>query len=667
MRNFTKPILILLFTHFLFSLNAQIVSLSSGDWNDASTWVGGTIPQAGNDVTINHAVTVTLNGVNKAVCNDLNISSMGSLNCTGNGNLTIGNNPNGGNNSLAVDGSLMMGGSCQILLRGSIAFGVNASWTMNAGYLEIDGNNGVELNSVADGTALLTLQPTTTKTIIGGTIRFNDPHAVTGNLLIQGTANFLATTIEVGKSLGTATDTDTPFAFDNNITFGDVNVNYVKASSNALSFGMGNSVAGNFSMTNGKLFSSTASKFEGNINCNFPAVIEGDVVCMGAPTLIAGNGDFTTATIQSSIPLASGSIMLDNNLRVGNLMLNNSIELSGATLWVDGYISGSGIITVNGGGALKRNISAGSGFTVFPLGTSSSNYSPVTISNTTATSDWTVSLSPTPRTPPTNTGMVKMEWDITPSVPNTQADINVQWDAADEGVGFNRLASALYHWNSASSSWDRITPNGTPTTTGGNVYSITKTGWSYYSPFAVFSSVSLPVELVSFTGKTQQGKALLTWATASEKNNQGFDIEKSFDGKNFDKIAFVKGNGISTITQNYNFTDHNFNQNAYYRLKQVDMDGTFDYSKTIALNTEGSKNKSVIKSYPNPVSDALTVETSVSETSQLEIIDAIGRVVFKQNVESGNYQIPTSSLVKGIYILRVSNKNDISIQKIIKN
>jgi Secretion system C-terminal sorting domain len=659
MRNFTKPILILLFTHILFSINAQIVSQADGDWSDPATWVGGNVPLAANDVTISHAVSI--NGV--AVCKDLLINSSGSLNCLSSTVLTIGTNALGGKNSLAVDGIFTMGGDSKVFLLGSANFSANATWTMNAGTFEIDGNNGVEANSVEDGTPLISLAPTSTKNILGGTIRFLDPHYFVGvdNYLIKGNANIVAT-VEIGNGSNTATDT--PFAFGDDITFTDVAVNYVSSSSNSVSFGMENHVSGNFSMTNGKLFANTALKFEGNINCNSPAVIEGDVVCMGSPTMITGNGDFTTATLQSSIPSASGSILLDNNLRVGQLMLNNSIELNGAILWVDGDITGPGVITANGGGTLKRTILTGASPAVFPIGISLLNYSPVTISNTTADSYWSVMLSPTFNSPPSNTKKVQMQWDISPSAPSTQADITLQWDEAYEEVGFNRSVSALHHWNGAS--WDKITADGT-LTTAGTTHSITRTGWSNFSPFAVFSQASLPVELVSFTGKTQQGKALLTWATASEKNNAGFDIEKSFDGKNFDKIAFVKGNGISTITQNYNFTDYNFTQNAYYRLKQVDMDGTFDYSKTIALNTEGSKNKSVIKSYPNPVSDVLTVETSVAETSQLEIIDAVGRVVFKQNVESGNYQISTASLVKGMYIVRLSNKNDISIQKIIKN
>jgi Secretion system C-terminal sorting domain len=660
MRNFTKPILILLFTHLIFSIKAQIVSQASGDWNDPATWVDGTIPLASNDVTINHAVVVTQNGLNSAVCKDLNISSIGSLSCSVVGNLTIGSNPNGGNSSLMVDGSLSMSGDCNVFLRGSVDFGANASWMMTGGIFEIDGNNGGVANSVADGTPLMSLKSTMSKNIVGGTIRFNDPHAVTGNFMIDGAADFIAT-IEIGTGLDT--DTNTPFVFGDNINFTDVNINYIKKSDNMTSFGMGNIVKGNFAMTQGGLLSSSASKFEGNIDCSGGVVI-GDVVCSGLPTSVSGGANFTGATLQSSTPLTSGSILLGNNIRVGSLMLYNSIELDGSTLTVVGDISGPGIIIANNGGELKRTIAAGAGTTVFPIGLSATEYAPITISNTTALSNWTVSLSTKPNTPPSITKKVQMQWDITPSVPGTQADINVQWDEANEEAGFNRASSALHHWNGTT--WDCITPFASPSTAG-TTHTITKTSWSSFSPFAVFSQASLPVELMSFTGNAQQGKALLSWRTASEKNNEGFVVEKSFDGIRFDKIGFVKGNDNSTVTLDYNFLDYNFTQNAYYRLKQMDNDSYFNYSNVISLNTGGGKTKGSMKTYPNPVNDVLMVEAVVYETAQLEIVDAVGRVVFKKNVESGNYQISTENLVKGIYILRLTNNNDISIQKIIKN
>jgi hypothetical protein len=675
MRNFTKPILILLFTHIIFSVKAQnVTTIAQGDWTNPSTWMGGVVPTDANTAIINHAVVV--NGV--ATCKDLTISTSGSLMCSGTDVLTIGNNPIGGNAVLQVEGSLTMDGNCTVFLRGSAAFGANATWTMNAGYFEIDGNNGNVASSVADGKSLLSLAATTTKNIGGGTIRFNDPHAVMGNFMIDGAVDILAT-IEVGKpSLpGTSldTDTDTPFAFGDNINFSEISVNYVKHSNNMASFGMNTIVRGNLTMSAGGLSSSVNTKFEGNIFCGQSSTIEGQLFMgspMGVPTTIGGTGNYRAATIQSSIPSTGGNIILENNIIINNLVLNNSIELNGAILTVTGNITGPGIIIANGeGSALKRTIAAGAGTTVFPIALSAIEYAPVTISNTSAATSWIVSLSPTLNTPYPSPSLkaVQIQWDIKPIISGTQADINVQWDEANEEAGFNRASSALYHWNGLplpQGMWDMITPFASASTAG-TTHSITRTGWSNYSPFAVFSQPSLPVELISFTGKAQQGKALLNWVTASEKFNDGFDVERSFDGENFEKIGFVKSTGNRQITQYYNFLDYNSKPSAYYRLKQVDTDGTFNYSKTISLSIDGGKGKNTIYAYPNPVSDVLTVEALVYETTQLEIVDVVGRVVHKQTVESGHYEIPTSDFVKGIYIVRLTNKNDITIQKVIKN
>jgi hypothetical protein len=666
MRNFTKLILTFLFIHLLFSINAQSVTITQGDWTDPNTWDGGVIPSAANTAIINHAVV--MNG--DVVCNGLEISATGSLTCSGTGILTIGSNPNGGDAALLVNGSLTMSGSCKVILRGSASFGPNAQWTMSAGYLEIDGNNGVQSTSVLDGTPLLDVSLMGAKTITGGTICFADPHYMSANFVVKGSIAFGGTnTVQIGRTnamgVPLATNSNTSFSFDDNVNFTDLTVTYVNDVDNYLILGANTAVMGNLVMDGGKILSNPTSKFMGNITCsgsNFPGIIEGQIVCDGT-TDLTGGGNLSEATLNLT---ANGHMKIYNNITVKDLILNNSIELSDdyATLTVTGDITGTGkVILTNPFTKLKRNVLVGT-VANFPIARSAEDYAPVKIANTTAETSWEIGVSAPVNPSPASTKKVVLEWDIKPILKGTQADITVQWDEANESVGFTRNSSALYHWNGAT--WDRITTNGSYTTSG-LTHSITKTGWSNFSPFAVFSQVSLPIELLSFTGKAQQGKALLTWATATEKNNEGFVVEKSLDGIRFDKIGFVKGNNNSNVAHDYNFLDFNFTKNAYYRLKQMDNDSYFNYSNVIALNTEGVKTKGTMQTYPNPVSDVLTVETSVSEMSQLEITDAIGRVVFKQNVESGSYQIPTSSLVNGMYIVKLSNKNDVSIQKIIKN
>ena len=421
---------------------------------------------------------------------------------------------------------------------------------------------------------------------------------------------------------------------------------------------------GNVVMSGGKIISNASSKFMGNIDCT-DGTIKGYLVCDGLTTL-TGAGNLSEVTLDLT---ANGQLKITNNLIVKDLILDNSVELADdyVTLTVTGDITGTGkVVLTNMETRLKRRIVKNT-VVNFPIATTFDNYTPVKIAGTSATSSWEVGVydpSLFPKSSPVNTGNLNVEWDIKPILAGTQADITVQWSQADEAVNFNRSKSALHHWNGTT--WDAITAFASPSTAG-TTYSITKAGWSNFSPFAVFSEVILPVELISFTGKTQQGKALLSWETASEKFNDGFEVERSFEGANFEKIGYVKSTGNVQTKQYYNFVDYNSQPTAYYRLKQVDTDGSFNYSKIITLTNDGGKGKSTIYAYPNPVSDALNVKTVVSETSELEIVDVVGRVVHKQKVESGNYEIPTSDLVKGVYIVRLTNRNDMIVQKIIKN
>ena len=104
-----------------------------------------------------------------------------------------------------------------------------------------------------------------------------------------------------------------------------------------------------------------------------------------------------------------------------------------------------------------------------------------------------------------------------------------------------------------------------------------------------------------FSANHTESRNLLTWATATETNNKGFDIETSKDGVNFQVLEFVRGHGTTSETQNYTFT-HRLATNQsgilYYRLKQMDTDGRFEYSKTIVVRSEGKQNSVVV--YPNP-------------------------------------------------------------------
>lgn len=169
-------------------------------------------------------------------------------------------------------------------------------------------------------------------------------------------------------------------------------------------------------------------------------------------------------------------------------------------------------------------------------------------------------------------------------------------------------------------------------------------------------STVLPIKLISFEGiNTLQGNKL-TWETESETNNLRFEIESSENGENFEKIGSVRGENYAS---NYKFLDENSKINNYYRLKQIDYDGQFEYSKIIFVKNINSFEEKV---YPNPFMDYINIQTKESEIS---ITDILGKIIFYKKQETDEItstQVDLSNLVSGTYILNMGSKK----QKIIK-
>ena len=135
--------------------------------------------------------------------------------------------------------------------------------------------------------------------------------------------------------------------------------------------------------------------------------------------------------------------------------------------------------------------------------------------------------------------------------------------------------------------WDKI-PNNAPSgdNTAGTLTS--SSAVSSFSPFTLGSSSStnvLPIELVSFTGEKKDNRNILNWTTASEINNAYFTVEKSYNGIDFEWVGTQEGSSPSTQIINYSLSDYNILETLnYYRLKQTDFDGKFEYSKTISID-----------------------------------------------------------------------------------
>ena len=184
----------------------------------------------------------------------------------------------------------------------------------------------------------------------------------------------------------------------------------------------------------------------------------------------------------------------------------------------------------------------------------------------------------------------------------------------------------------------------------------------------------VPVELTSFSAAQQNGNVTLRWNTASEKNNQGFDIERKLAENSWEKIGFMKGTGTTTEISSYSFVDKSVNANGkvYYRLKQTDFDGSYTYSKTVEVSLNKTFSYSLGKNYPNPFNPSTRISYSVPVKQQvtLKVFNLLGNEVatlVNEVKDAGSYNVDfnAKNLSSGIYYYRLQSGNFVQTNKMI--
>lgn len=168
------------------------------------------------------------------------------------------------------------------------------------------------------------------------------------------------------------------------------------------------------------------------------------------------------------------------------------------------------------------------------------------------------------------------------------------------------------------------------------------------------SSQPLPVTWISFTATPSDQCIVLNWVTASEVNNSGFRIERSVDLKSWSSITFVTGNGTSVMSHSYSFSDRDVKENVqyYYRLVQVDFDGTSYLSFVESAKLNNLLSNSVVTLYPNPATDFLKVNFLVDVSKvNLEIYDVSGNLKWMGEAEGNYAEVPLSQLPSGVYTI----------------
>jgi Secretion system C-terminal sorting domain/Reelin subrepeat B len=181
----------------------------------------------------------------------------------------------------------------------------------------------------------------------------------------------------------------------------------------------------------------------------------------------------------------------------------------------------------------------------------------------------------------------------------------------------------------------------------------------------------LPIELLSFKGKIIDSYNELFWSTSSETNNDYFILEKSFNGYNFVEIAEINGAGNSNELIEYSLVDkYPIDGINYYRLKQVDYDGCFSYSKIISLNnTKEHNNQLKIEDVsPNPATTYINLSLNKSiDFYRIEIYDLSGKLVMTKNRKenTSNININIANLSKGVYLLKLMSSDETHTTKFI--
>ncbi len=177
----------------------------------------------------------------------------------------------------------------------------------------------------------------------------------------------------------------------------------------------------------------------------------------------------------------------------------------------------------------------------------------------------------------------------------------------------------------------------------------------------------LPVKLIKFIASAEAGLVHLEWVTASEQNNKGFDIEKSYDGSSFQKIGFVEGQGTTSDLNTYSFQDFS-TIDSYYRFKQIDYDGKFEYSPIRYVAHQTSSDKFEI--YPNPTYGAIHI---VGALTNYSLYDESGKLVL-ENVDTTSPQAQNEISEylsihgeRGVFLLKTVLNGELKVTRIIKN
>ena len=348
----------------------------------------------------------------------------------------------------------------------------------------------------------------------------------------------------------------------------------------------------------------------------------------------------------------------NKNLILGNFDLTIHRAIEGAER--NSYVLTDGV------GVLKRSIAVDA-TELFPVG--NATYNPVSITNKSGTADI---FSIKVRDEVLGNGLfgsqvtdphVRVTWDIDKATANSGdgIDLEFQWDVRQE-VG-TPSDYTLNHHN--GSEWE-IAAGSSGSASGSGIKTMSHTGYTgSFSPFAIGGSevIPLPVTLLEFTARAQAQTAVLIWITTEERNNAYFDVLRSVDGEQWEAIGRVAGAGSSYQNQYYEFVDKQPGEMNFYRLRQVDLDGTATLSNIRTVRFQGLETQPVgVSMYPTPSNGTLNLEIRGNNPAHITLYDLNGKVLHSQIL---NEPTQIRNLASGIYLLKVAIGDHVEVKKVV--
>lgn len=685
-----------------------ITSVKDGSWSDPTVWSSNpALPTATDDVIINHAVTNPSINVTTAVCKNLTINTSKMLtqysklqingdmlvNGTFSQNFNedpayftnVGNVTMAGINIVTVNGTMDLGGSNNnaFNLAGRMVFNTGSVLNLKTN-INFSGWSGSTPQYLLDIDNLTTFihyytGATPTFNIIGNTSG-NTKQAISPNRNLPIECETGPSTYWGGVSINpTAATTNNYYIGD--VTLPRQKIHKVFAQSH-------NSTTRNLFLNN--IFtrltadyaniSSSASEYS-LINVSNSTLYGKYTLTNSAcevPQLTMNNGTLLDNTIKIGINVTDSAIInipsgASQNILGTFTILNGKVIVKGGILDlrnanISGLSNTNYFMTKSGGAVLLPAL--GNTPVTFNLGLGIPNgtnpptnvFAPLNIISNIPTTNTDITISLQTLSVPSGYIAPTIQWNITPVTMSGVApnlNITFTWPTSAASTAFNNRVneSAIYHYNTSitPNRWELL-PHQTFVDNGNGTFSITVTGITAFSPFAVMIPTAvLKAELINFSAKNNDKQAELNWQTATETNLKNFDIEKSLDGQKFEKIAEIQANNTPSVYQAF---DNQFFTSSYYRLKINDLNSTSTYSKIIYLEKNSDKTLKITRDTEGSIS----IETN-DKIELVTITNTIGQVI--KTTKDKRFLI--DDLNAGIYIVSVKTDKGFLSQKVFKN